>query len=261
VRHFSRGLQVTPAAAGVPSGGALAVRGIGMEFSGLHALRDVSLQVRGGEILGLIGPNGSGKTTLINIITGVLRPSTGRVLLGDRDITGLASHRIGRAGIARTFQLVRLFHDLTVLENVEVAAVASGESRRRARARALVLLEELGVPELAPRLAGALPYGHERLVEIARALAARPRFLVLDEPAAGMNEEESARLLALLSALPQARDLGMIVVDHDMHLIMRLCHRLHVLASGVTIGAGTPQAVRALPAVIEAYLGAPDAAA
>jgi branched-chain amino acid transport system ATP-binding protein len=234
----------------------LTMQSINMDFSGLRALSAVSLQVRQGEILGLIGPNGSGKTTLINVITGMLCPSAGRVLLGKRDITGLPPHRIGRAGIARTFQLVRLFRDLTVLENVEAGAVASGASRREARAIARELLDEIGGTAWAERFASELPYGHERLVEIARALATRPRFLVLDEPAAGMNEQESAGLLEKLARLPGEKQLGMIIVDHDMHLMMRLCHRLHVLASGRTIGEGAPAEVRAMPAVVEAYLGA-----
>jgi branched-chain amino acid transport system ATP-binding protein len=227
-----------------------------MDFSGLRALNAVSLEARQGEILGLMGPNGSGKTTLINVMTGMLRPTAGRVLLSERDITGLPPHRIGRAGIARTFQLVRLFRDLTVLENVEAGAVASGASRWEARAIARELLDEMGGMAWADRFASELPYSHERLVEIARALATRPRFLVLDEPAAGMNEVESAGLLEKLAKLPQEKQLGMIIVDHDMHLMMRLCHRLHVLASGQTIGEGTPAEVRAMPAVVEAYLGA-----
>lgn len=227
-----------------------------MDFSGLRALDAVSLRVRQGEIMGLIGPNGSGKTTLINVMTGMLRPTAGRVLLGERNIAGLPPHQISRAGIARTFQLVRLFRDLTVLENVEAGAVASGASRREARAIARELLDEMGGMAWADRFASELPYSHERLVEIARALATRPRFLVLDEPAAGMNEVESAGLLEKLARLPQEKQLGMIIVDHDMHLMMRLCHRLHVLASGQTIGEGTPAEVRAMPAVVEAYLGA-----
>jgi branched-chain amino acid transport system ATP-binding protein len=233
----------------------LAVDGVSVSFAGLRALREVSLRVRRGEILGLIGPNGSGKTTLINVVTGVLVPSAGSVRLGERVISGLAAHRIGRAGIARTFQLVRLFRELTVIENVEVAAVANGASRRVAREHARALLAEVDLAPWAERLAGELPYGVERLVEIARALAMRPRFLILDEPAAGMNEEEGNRLLWLLARLPEAHGVGMIVVDHDMRLIMRLCDRLHVLASGVTIGAGTPAEVQRMPAVVEAYLG------
>lgn len=234
----------------------LTVQAVSMDFSGLRALDTVSLEVRPGEILGLIGPNGSGKTTLINVITGMLRPTTGRVLLDDQELTGLRPHQVSRAGIARTFQRVRLFRDLTVRENVEAGAVASGASRREARNLAATLLAEIEGTAWADRFANELPYGHERLVEIARALATRPRFLVLDEPAAGMDEAESAQLLAKLAKLPQEKGLGMIIIDHDMHLMMRLCHRLHVLASGQTIGAGTPAEVRAMPAVVKAYLGA-----
>ncbi len=250
---------MTDVASGPQSAGddacALSVQAVSMRFSGLHALRDVTLRVHPGDILGLIGPNGSGKTTLINVVTGLLRPTGGRVRLAGTDITGLPAHRIGRLGVARTFQVVRLFRDLTVRENVEVAAVASGAPRGTARRLAAELLEEVGAGDLARRFAGELPYGHERLVEIARALASRPRFLVLDEPAAGMDEDEGGRLLELLTRLPRERGLGMVVVDHDMHLMMRLSHRLHVLASGTTIGEGTPDEVRGMPAVIEAYLG------
>jgi branched-chain amino acid transport system ATP-binding protein len=139
---------------------------------------------------------------------------------------------------------------------VEAGAVASGASRREARNLAAALLAEIEGTAWADRFANELPYGHERLVEIARALATRPRFLVLDEPAAGMDEAESAQLLAKLAKLPQEKGLGMIIIDHDMHLMMRLCHRLHVLASGQTIGEGTPAEVRAMPAVVKAYLGA-----
>jgi branched-chain amino acid transport system ATP-binding protein len=189
------------------------------------------------------------------VVTGLLRPTVGRVVLSGRDVTGLPPHRIARAGVARTFQMVRLFRDMTVLENVEVAAVAQGMPRSRARTAAAGLLDELGAGAWGSRLAGELPYGHERLVELARALATGPGFLVLDEPAAGMNEEEGERLLAILAGLPRSRGLGMVVVDHDMHLMMRLSHRMHVLASGATIGEGTPEEVRAMPAVVEAYLG------
>jgi branched-chain amino acid transport system ATP-binding protein len=235
--------------------GVLSVHDVAVDFSGLRALKGVSLTVGRGEVLGLIGPNGSGKTTLINVVTGLLRPTVGRVVLSGRDVTGLPPHRIARAGVARTFQMVRLFRDMTVLENVEVAAVAQGMPRSRARTAAAGLLDELGAGAWGSRLAGELPYGHERLVEIARALATGPGFLVLDEPAAGMNEEEGERLLAILAGLPRSRGLGMVVVDHDMHLMMRLSHRMHVLASGATIGEGTPEEVRAMPAVVEAYLG------
>jgi branched-chain amino acid transport system ATP-binding protein len=228
---------------------------VSVDFSGLRVLDAVTLDVAPGEIVGLIGPNGSGKTTLVNVITGQIKPAAGAVFLGDEAITGLHPRVIALRGIARTFQIVRLFRDLTVEENVEVAALAQGLTRRAARRRAAALLVEFGLAALARLSAGTLSYGDERRVEIARALAGDPRFVLLDEPAAGMNEAESAALLEILRALPQARGLGMLVIDHDVPLITRLCDRLHVLASGRTIGEGDVDTVRRLPAVIEAYLG------
>jgi branched-chain amino acid transport system ATP-binding protein len=233
----------------------LRAQGITVEFSGLRALEDVSLQVQPGEIVGLIGPNGSGKTTLVNVITGQLRPAAGHVSMGGEMITGLPPRAIALKGVLRSFQTVRLFRNLTVSENVEAAAVAQGISRSMARTRAMVLLCEFGLDDYANFPAGALSYGDERRVEIARALASAPAFLLLDEPAAGMNEAESDTLLELLAQLPSQRGLGLLIIDHDMRLIMRLCHRLHVLASGHTIGEGDIDSVRQLPAVIEAYLG------
>jgi len=230
-------------------------------FSGLSALDQVSLTLAPGEIVGLIWPNGSGKTTLVNVLTGHIRPGEGRVTCLGEDITRLAPHQIARRGIARSFQVVRLFRNLTVAENVETAALVRGASRRAARRLALELLEEFGLAHAADERAGALSYGDERRVEIARALAADPRFLLLDEPAAGMNDAESHALVAFLSELPARRRLGLLIIDHHMPLIMRLCHRLHVLASGRTIGEGDVEHVRRLPAVIEAYLGAQAAEA
>lgn len=239
----------------------LEASGIAVEFAGLRALDGVSLRLDPGEILGLIGPNGSGKTTLVNVLTGQVRPVAGRVLCRGEDITGLAPRRIARKGIARSFQIVRLFRDLTVRENVEAAALAQGASRASARATADALLDELGLTSRALAFAGTLSYGDERRVELARALAAGPRFLLLDEPAAGMNEAESEALLALLAGLPASRNLGLLIIDHYMPLILRLCHRLQVLASGRTIAEGAVEAVRRSPAVIEAYLGSAAAAA
>jgi ABC-type branched-subunit amino acid transport system ATPase component len=234
---------------------ALEADAVSVEFAGLRALDRVSLRLEPGEILGLIGPNGSGKTTLVNVITGQLAPQHGRVLCNGDDITGLPPRKVAARGIARSFQIVRLFRNLTVRENVEAGAIARGLGRPAARAIADRLLAEFGLGALAESFAGSLSYGDERRVEIARALAAAPTFLLLDEPAAGMNEVETERLLALLAALPQAQGLGLLIIDHDMPLIMRLCHRLHVLASGRTIAEGDVASVRRSPEVIEAYLG------
>jgi len=233
----------------------LVVQNMTKTFEGLRALDDVSLRVGKGEILGLIGPNGSGKTTLINVVTGVLPPSAGRVFALDREITGLPSFKVARAGVARTFQTVRLFRDLTVWENVEVAALSVGKPRGAARSLAEAAITELGLEDWRDQLASILSYGDNRRVEVARALAMAPDFLLLDEPAAGLNEEESDELLNILAPIPENRDLGMLVIDHDMHLIMRLCHRIHVLNYGRTIAEGSPEEVRQIPEVVEAYLG------
>ncbi len=233
----------------------LTVQNITKEFVGLKALQDVSLEVRQGEILGLIGPNGSGKTTLINVVTGLLPLTSGKILLNSHDLSKAPAYKIARAGIARTYQTIRLFKQLTVRENIEVAAASVGFSRSKAKLQAAQVIEEFGLQPWVNHLAGMLPYGRERRVEIARALAMRPRFLMLDEPAAGLNEEESDELLQLLSVIPREKHLGMLIVEHDMRLIMRLCNRLHVLSYGKTIGEGTPDEVRQIPSVIEAYLG------
>lgn len=233
----------------------LIIQNVAKAFDGLRALADVSLAVSKGEILGLIGPNGSGKTTLINVVTGVFPPSAGQIIAAGYEITGLSSFQVARAGIARTFQTVRLFGSLTVRENVEVAALSVGKPRGIARALADEALAELGIDEWRNNLASTLPYGDERRVEIARALAMSPEFLLLDEPAAGLNEDESEQLLRILAPIPASRRLGMLIIDHDMRLIMQLCHRIHVLNYGRTIGEGSPEEVRRIPDVVEAYLG------
>lgn len=239
----------------------LTVQNLTKDFVGLRALNQVTLNLKQGEILGLIGPNGSGKTTFINCITGLLKPSAGRVTVGEVDLTGRSPHQIARHGLARTFQTIKLFSELSVLENVEVAAVSAGLSRKEARRRATAMLAELGIERLAHLSAGALPYGEERRVEIARALARKPAFLLLDEPAAGLNELESDTLLQTLAAIPAKYGCGILIVDHDMRLIMRLCNRLHVLNYGQTIAEGPPEQVRQNPAVINAYLGGQHAGA
>lgn len=233
----------------------LAVRGLEKHFFGLAAVAGVDLELRTGEILGLIGPNGSGKTTLINVITGLLPKTTGTVEIDGSDVSNLLAHRVARAGLARTFQTIRLFRELTCLENVESGAVGVGVPRRRAVRLARELLDEVGLTAHADQLASRLTFGDQRRLEIARALATGPKFLLLDEPAAGLNEEETDALLAFLKPMPTAKNIGILIVDHDMRLIMNLCDRIQVLSYGQTLAEGAPEEVRRNPAVIEAYLG------
>lgn len=239
----------------------LTVESLSKHFYHLRALDDVSMQLRQGEILGLIGPNGSGKTTCIDVVTGILPPTAGHITIDNVELTGCKPHQLARAGFARTFQRVRLFGGLSVLENVVVAAMSVGMGRRQAAQEAQSLLARFNMADWANAPADSLPYGHERLVEVVRALAMRPRFLFLDEPAAGLDEAESEQLLKQLQPIPVERNLGMLIVEHDMRLMMRLCQRLHVLNYGRTIAEGAPEYVRTVPEVIEAYLGTDSSAA
>jgi branched-chain amino acid transport system ATP-binding protein len=235
--------------------------GVGVEFSGLKALSDVSVELRQGEILGLIGPNGAGKTTLVNVLSGFQRPTTGRVFLGSREVTGVPPHKLAVRGLGRTFQSVRLFGRMTVFENVLVGAVAGGLRSRAARETTWTLLERMGLAQAWELPAASLPHGAERRLGILRALAVRPRFLLLDEPAAGLNETETDGLLETLQLLPGEFELGLLVIEHDMALILRLCDRIQVLDFGRTIAEGVPEQVRSDPIVIAAYLGEHDDAA
>jgi branched-chain amino acid transport system ATP-binding protein len=228
-------------------------------YAGVRALKGVSLQLQPGTILGLIGPNGSGKTTFVNCLSGVIRPTGGVVTVNGVTSTGAPPYRVARLGVARTFQTVRLFATLTVRENVEVGiANARGDRpgwRMRSRA-AQSILEDLNLAHLHNRPATTLPYGLQRRVEIARAIASNPEYLLLDEPAAGMNEQESDELLSLLAQIRASKGCGLLVIDHDLRLIMRLCDLIHVLDQGETLAEGEPAVVRADARVIEAYLGA-----
>jgi branched-chain amino acid transport system ATP-binding protein len=239
-------------------------------FGGVHAVAEVDLAIASGQVFGLIGPNGAGKTTLVNLISGHLRVDSGAIRFAGADITGLAPHSLTARGIARTFQGVRLFKGLTVLENVLVGRHARmrsdvlrrlwprGTPDRPDRERAGQLLErvDLGRPDA---LAGGLAYGDQRRLEIARALASEPRLLILDEPAAGMNPAESARLRELMRALV-TEGLTIVLIEHDVRLVMGTCERVAVLNFGRKIAEGTPAEIQASPAVREAYLGSEDAA-
>jgi branched-chain amino acid transport system ATP-binding protein len=240
-----------------------------MRFGGLVAVDDVSINIAKGEIHGLIGPNGSGKTTIFNVLSGYYKPSGGRIVFEGRQISGLPAHQITAAGFARTFQNMRLFRTMTVLENLLVAMgyrakvgmfqeifdpVAVHREEQRFTAKAMDLLSLLEVADFANEPATSLPYGHQRRVEIARALATEPKVLLLDEPAAGLNDIE---IESLRNTLAKIRDLGITIflVEHHMQLVMGICEVITVLDYGKKIAEGTGSAVQADPVVIEAYLG------
>jgi branched-chain amino acid transport system ATP-binding protein len=233
----------------------LVAESVTVRFGGLTALDSVSLSLVPGEILGLIGPNGAGKTTLVNVLSGFQRPYTGRVRIGAKDATGEPSFRYALSGVARTFQAVRLFLGMTVAENVEVSCVNIGMSRSAARIRAVELLKWGKLSDKADRIASTLSYGDERRVGLIRALALRPKFLLLDEPAAGLNAAEADELRGLIGHIREAFECAVLLIEHNMALVMNICHRLHVLDGGRTIATGTPAEVQAAPAFRRAYLG------
>jgi branched-chain amino acid transport system ATP-binding protein len=237
---------------------ALTVEGVTVRFGGNVALHDVSLSAEAGAITGLIGPNGAGKTTLFNVVTGLQNPSSGRVLLGDRDVTRVAPHKRARAGLSRTFQRLELFTLLSVRSNIRVAADLH---RSYTRDRSIdpdevaeEVLDRLGIGALAASRVDQLPTGLARLVEVGRALATRPRVLLLDEPASGQDEAETAALAELLRSLA-ADGMAVVLVEHDVDLVMQTCDRIHVLDFGEMLAVGRADEIQANPAVIEAYLG------
>jgi branched-chain amino acid transport system ATP-binding protein len=237
------------------SPGTLRAIGVSRSFEGVEALAGVDLELGRQEVVGLIGPNGAGKTTLVNLITGFDFPTAGRVELDGRDVTRWPPHRRGRAGLARTFQHGHAFKGLTVRENVEVAALGVGASGRTARKRADRLLSALGLAHRADESAAALPHGDERKLGVARALAMEPRYVLMDEPAAGLTEAEVPELAAVVRTVRDEHDAGVLLIDHNVTLIMQVCDRIHVLDEGRTLAEGTPGEIRGNIDVTNAYLG------
>ncbi len=233
----------------------LVARDVAIEFDGVRALAGVDLELAPAEILGVIGPNGAGKTTLLNVLSGFERDHRGRVSLAGRDVTGWSAARRARAGLVRTFQNVRLFATASVHENVALGALATGAGARAAAAAADELLALARLEGAAARPAGVLAHGDQRRVGILRAAAGRPAFLLLDEPAAGLDEHESDELLELLASVRAQLRCGLVVVEHDMRLVMGLCERVQVLDRGATIAVGSPREVTGDATVIDAYLG------
>jgi len=227
---------------------------VSRSFAGVQALRDVSLDLRQGEVVGLIGPNGAGKSTLVNVLSGFDRPTSGRVLLEERDVTRWPAFRRGRQGVARTFQHSHAFGGLSVRENVEVSALGVGASQRAAARRTNELLGLLGLAAYADEPAASLPHGDERRLGVARALATDPRFVLMDEPAAGLPEAEIPRFVTAVSVI-RNRGAGVLLVDHNVALVLEVCERIHVLDQGKTLAEGTPQEIRAHLGVAAAYLG------
>lgn len=243
---------------------------LGISFGGLHAVQDFNLSIYSGELVGLIGPNGAGKTTVFNLLTGVYVPTEGTVLLDGVPLNGKKVHQFVEAGIARTFQNIRLFTDMTVIENVKAACVKDlhynlfdavfrtprfWKEEREVTEKALELLEICGLRDKADVAAASLPYGQQRKLEIARALATNMKVLLLDEPAAGMNPTETAELLACINTIRDRFGVAILLIEHDMSLVMNVCQRIQVIDYGQTIASGLPREIAADPRVITAYLG------
>lgn len=228
---------------------------VSVAFAGLRALSEVDLTVSPGQIVGLIGPNGAGKTTLVNVLTGFQTPTEGAVRLDGQPLSNLKPHELRRRGIARTFQGGRLFRDLPVIDNLEVTGVGLGLSRAAAIAEATAMLDWVGIAPLANRIAGTLPYTDERRVAIGRALMGKPSFVLLDEPAAGMSAQEAQDLSALIRRIAGEMGCGVLLIEHNVGLVLDLCHHIVVLDSGAVIETGDPAAIRASERVRHAYMG------
>lgn len=248
----------------------LQVSNVGIQFGGLKAVSDVNMEINRGELVGLIGPNGAGKTTTFNMLTGVYLPTEGDIRFSGKRINGLAPYQVTRRGISRTFQNIRLFNELSVLDNVKVAyhsivkhSVFSSILRlpshflgeREMEKKAMLFLEIFQLDKYKDEEARNLPYGQQRRLEIARALAAHPDLLLLDEPAAGMNPQETRELMDLIAFVREKFNLTILLIEHDMNLVMGICERIYVLDHGVLLAEGTPEEIRNNPKVIEAYLG------
>jgi ABC-type branched-subunit amino acid transport system ATPase component len=239
--------------------GKLVAEGIRVHFEGVRAVDGIDLTLEKGQIMGLIGPNGAGKTTFMNAVSSFVSLTEGKVTLDGVDVTGWPPHRLVSGGLVRTFQDVATFPGLTVFENVELGALGAGLSRREARARAWDLIESLGLRRRAHQPASALPHGDERRVGIARAVAVGPKFLLLDEPAAGLDDAESLALTEAIARLREELECGVLLVEHDMRIIFRVCERIQVLDYGKSIAVGTPEEIRTNKRVVAAYLGAKGA--
>jgi len=250
----------------------LQANGVTIRFGGLTAVSNFELAIRPHELVGLIGPNGAGKTTVFNILTGVYKPTEGHIAISGRDTTEMKPFEITALGIARTFQNIRLFKELTVLDNVKIGGHIhykySGtsavlhtnrfhEAEEVAEAEAMKLLDIFDLRARAHNYAKNLPYGDQRRLEIARALAAKPKLLLLDEPAAGLNDSETRALMETIHDIRDRFDIAILLIEHHMELVMGICERIFVLNFGKTIAHGTPEEVRSNPVVIEAYLGEP----